>query len=858
MAGDTSTHDLLTPETVRPFLVGCGYQPQLLLSHYEFGTARDVDLVAFAHQPVDMRSVCLAAISAQGDVKETVVSYRQLGAPVVFVCHDRQLQWWRQGIKTPRHLITVEASDLPGFFQQHQQDFSPEVIYRAKTWGRFEPEQLSFVDAGLMPLVEEEMGQALSGLVERVVRNLVVSLHPARMTVQLGQWLFRTVFWLLAAKILRDKQVPSFESLDLTDIDDVLARIANHYGSSLSRHGLEDTQRQALVAASHTLARFSHLGHVTTESLAYVYENTLISKEMRAQLGIYSTPSYLVDYMIWRLAPWIEAIPEEDRHIFEPACGHPAFLVSAMRLLRVLRGTTVPTRATRAYLRQRLHGIEIDPFALEIARLALTLADVPHPDGWDLRPADMFVGHTLEQIASRSMVLLANPPFENFKRAERDRYAQQDTPPTYMNKAAEMLHRTLSHLRPGAVFGVVVPQGLLHSKHAADLRAFILRNFAIDEICLFPDKVFAFSDMESAIVLGRRVHEAALGGHRVHYRQVREPDMRRFRAAYVATSDRPVPQRRFADDPVSVMRLPELEDVWEWCQSLPRFEHFAKIGQGLMYKSQNNLPVNAQTVSSNPFPGAVHGFARLTPDLHTDGQPPEVWMSIDPAVIRRPMTGTTIGVPQVLLNYAPVSRSPWRLKAIMDRAGHAVTSRFLTIRPLSESTPLEFFWALCNSPFANAFTYTHSEKRDILAGTVRAMPVPHTTHAGIQRVVEAARAYLVAIAPLARETWIPALDEDASRELLKRVDAEILRLYDLPPRLERQMLDLFSGWQRPGVPFDFKRYFPEDFAPCLPLHMYLSEPYRHSTAGALRARYEPVTEPAILAALERAVEDFEE
>ena len=34
-----------------------------------------------------------------------------------------------------------------------------------------------------------------------------------------------------------------------------------------------------------------------------------------------------------------------------------------------------------------------------------------------------------------------------------------------------------------------------------------------------------------------------------------------------------------------------------------------------------------------------------------------------------------------------------------------------------------------------------------------------------------------------------------------QIDAEVLRLYDLPPRLERQILDLFAGWERQGVPF---------------------------------------------------------
>jgi len=93
---------------------------------------------------------------------------------------------------------------------------------------------------------------------------------------------------------------------------------------------------------------------------------------------------------------------------------------------------------------------------------------------------------------------------------------------------------------------------------------------------------------------------------------------------------------------------------------------------------------------------------------------------------------------------------------------------------------------------------------------------------------------------------------------LQHVDAEILRLYDLPPRLERQLLDLFSGFRRRGVPFNFSRYFPEDFKPYFPLHVYLSEEYQRSTAGALRKRYKPVTDPVILAALDHAVKAFEE
>jgi len=851
--GTAITSDLLTPESLKPFLTDCGYQSTLLVDDYQYETVH-VPLAAFAHQPTDIRSACVAVVNAAGDPASTVMQYRNLGAPVLFVCYEGQIQWWRQGIENPQYLETLAASELPRFFQEHQRSLAPHSIYRAKTRGRFENGyQLDFVDFGLMPLVEREIGQRLSTLVERVIIDMRNDLKPQEMTTNLSRWLFQSVFWLLAAKILRDKYVPTFRSLDLVDIDEVFSRIATHYGTAPYQHIQGQQERQALSAAAHTFAQFSHLGHVTTESLAYVYENTLISKEMRSQLGIHSTPSYLVDYIVWRLAPWIDEIPLADRHIFEPACGHAAFLVAAMRLLKDLH----PSAASGQYLRQRLHGIDVEDFALEIARLSLTLADIPNPDGWDVRQADMFVSEASERLANRAMVLLANPPFEKFRQSDKDRYARLSDTPTYVNKTAELLYRVLPHLRPGAVFGVVIPQGLLQSKNASTLRAFIAREFEIAEICLFPDKIFTFSDMESAILLGRRIPQPAKAMGRVRYQRVREPDAERFKQSYTATIERLVPQTHFIASANTSLYIPELEEVWEWCRHLPQLAQFAEIGKGLEYKGKG-LPADAQTPSRFPFPGAVRGFARVTPDLQIDSQPPEYWMSIDPTVIRRPGTGTTTGVPQILLNYAPVSRSPWRLKAIVDREGHAVTSRFLTLRPRTKSYPLEFFWGLCNSPFANAYVYAHTGKRDVLVGMMRTMPVPHLAASAVQRVVEAVHAYFEAVAPSVSRGVTFAFDLHAACTLLQHVDAEILRLYDLPPRLERQLLDLFSGYERLGVPFDFRRYFPEDFAPCFPLYVYLSEEYQRSTAGALRKRYKPVTDPAILAALEHAVEAFKE
>ena len=51
---------------------------------------------------------------------------------------------------------------------------------------------------------------------------------------------------------------------------------------------------------------------------------------------------------------------------------------------------------------------------MELARLSLTLSDIPNPDGWDLRVEDMFIGDRLAEQSRGKTILLANPPFENF------------------------------------------------------------------------------------------------------------------------------------------------------------------------------------------------------------------------------------------------------------------------------------------------------------------------------------------------------------------------------------------------------------------------------------------------------------
>ena len=212
--------------------MGCGYHHDLLIGDLQFNGALRVPLTAFANYPTDSRSACIAVLTGSEQNHDLVRSCKALGAPIVFVCSGEALEWWKQGADSAALLERIPAIQIERFFHDHRFKFAPESVYRAKNWGRFRQEyQLSFVDFGLMPLVEEQVGQALGRLIENNVGELKQALGWSRISDQQGHWLLSSIFWLISAKILRDKGVPNFKTVDLSDVRDVFTRLGRHYGT---------------------------------------------------------------------------------------------------------------------------------------------------------------------------------------------------------------------------------------------------------------------------------------------------------------------------------------------------------------------------------------------------------------------------------------------------------------------------------------------------------------------------------------------------------------------------------------------------------------------------------------------------
>jgi len=841
-------------------LRGCGYGDAQLAIPFTFDNVT-VPIAAFAGKPWDSWSACIAVVDSNGDSEASAAKVRPLGAPTAFVCHQGALDWWKQGPSGPIDKRPISWGKLARVFEEHKTELHPDRIYGAKLRKPdAKASQLWFFDAGLMPAVERDRGQTMARLVEDVIDGLRDSLGPRLNSRPAQEDVYRTVFWLLAAKVLHDKRVRNFIRIDLKNVDEVFDRIGKHHGETDRFPPFGKSGRLAINAAADRIATCASLADVSSESLAYVYENTLIDKaaggkrgtrnayDIRKELGIHSTPSVLINHMLSQLWPLIEQIPEKDRHVFEPACGHAPFLTAAMRWLRDW-GKGGSSDNTHDYLRTHLHGVEADPFAKELARLSLTVGDEPHGNSWDIKQADMFNPGVLQTEAKRAGVLLANPPYEPFSPDHKACYRHLGETVSAKTKVVEVLNRTIRFLPSKAVFGVVVPQGVLHSDEAKSIRKTLVSDFEIAEISLFADNLFEKADAETAIVLGHR-KKPMRGSVSLRYRRVRENGMELFKERLTFTWERVVPQERFSGAIGLDLRVPELEEVWKYLDRNAKLAAVASVGQGLIHHGKE-LPKGQWTVEPYRRGRGAAGFAEVPSDLCVFGIPKRVSINLDKTVIRRPVSGTTVGVPQVLVNYAPVSRQPWKLKAVLDLAGHAVTSRFLTVRPKENAAHLEYYWGLLNSPVANAFVHCHSMKRDILAGLLREFPVPTPAQSSIDRVVSAANAYL-AETRLSDRFALDERDEKTIRQALLRLDAEVLRLYDLPPRLERELLDFFRGAERKGVGCTFGDYFPADFRPCIPLHEYISEGYQRSTAGELAKGFQPVRSEAALAALDLA------
>jgi type I restriction-modification system DNA methylase subunit len=852
--------DTRTGQLIRRCLRVCRYHDDLIEENYTLGSDRNVPFVAFAHRPHDARSACVAFLPESRTPHAEIAGLRELGVPFAFFVGVDSWEMWSLRSDGPQHKRSVPANQVDKFFDDNKLDFAPGSVFRAKTWARAEgARQLDFVDTGLLPIVESEAGDRLRQLFEDMVTSTMdaLDMKPTDLTEADAHWLMKANFWLLAGKLLRDKQVPKFVRLDLHDVQDVFDRVAEHYDA---KRVSADGRLTALREAAAVAADFSSLRSISTETLGALYEEALLSERTRKLWSVHRTPTYLVDFMLAKLSRWMdEDIGFQNCRVYEPGCGHAPFLVGAVRLLSDLLPDKIASDRTarRQFLRSHIGGCDRDAFSLEIARLSLTLADIPNPNGWKLDPVeDMFAGDYLAEKIATNSVIISNPPFENVAISNKER-AAGDLRFARSGQAGELLRRIVNHASANTLFGIVVPQTLLDGASFRELRRNLLSKVEIQEVVTFPDNVFKFAKPETVILIGKKLGDNQAGVGKFKFRRIQKVDMNAFRNENHVPSGAWFLQSVALAHPQYRLLLPPLAEVWAAADRLPRLDEVVHVTIGFYFfaETDRDYPKGEIQVSSKELPDFHQEFrlAEGTPDTHL--LPILEWLNQKQEIIRRECGGTKRDEPRVVMNHVRTGGGAWRHKAFIDPIGRPATDAFLLLSPQKENWSLEVLWAIVNGPFASAFTFTNSATKQIGVRLLQRMQVPALGAApsnlisAVQVYITTAREYTakygngdVASKKPEKSKKAQVVSEgpelpleglkterhgaaSVARERLRalhwRVDAEVLKLYALPAELERELLDFFDGVPRVGVPFAQKCYIPSAFREVMRLDEFL-------------------------------------
>jgi len=796
---------------LRAEIAGAGYGQAAIVENYVFSDVfserpadRRVELAAFTQTPPSYRNAALGVIQhAEGDAAGVVADHRALGAPLLFLVSGHTVSVWQVRSSEPARLIVrADQTELPALFAQYRDEWNPTAIHRAKSIGAIDRQyQLDFVDAGLLPLIEGQVHAKLDQLIERTLAE-TTELHRRESKTPLNyRALFRATFRLLAAKVLRDRGHSLASSWDDDDIESVLERIAAYYRLPRLPEERAFTKRLFAVAWDR-LRQGINFRNISSDDLAFVYENTLITPDTRKHFGTHSTPRQVAEYVVGHLELW--RTEPDCIDIYEPFAGAGVFLVAALRHIRDLLPSDWDDKERHAFLVKRIVG------------------DYPNANGWKVSERDLFQDRTLTSRAKGGRIVLCNPPFESFDEGERDRYPEAAA--LSLNKAAATLTSVLD-ANPAAL-GFVLPRAFLDAKQFQREREYVERRFANIELVALPEGIFKHSHIESCLLIGR---------------ESREPEHRRtqLRSVYVRQQDResflrfgrvsePRSLVRPYDEEPGALWIPQFRELWQFLRDNPPLGSVADLHRGLEWHDSQSEAYSRSRQAG--YRKGLHGADAV----HTFVLDGPVWLDARPESLRR---GAEVSwsAPKVVVNAVRLSRGAWRLAAAVDTDGLVLSQQLFGCWSKPESTiELLTLAAILNGPVANAFIADRDPAKGIRVSTMRAIPLPRDIPAGLTALVAE---YTAVVTSSTFELGRPS--DDAAARLLDRIDALVLRAYDLPPKVERRLLEHFRGHRRPTV-HPWQHWLPEGMDLAVPLHEYVSGIYAKATSNWVLDVFKPL------------------
>ncbi|MFV9506896.1 MAG: hypothetical protein AB4911_20280 [Oscillochloridaceae bacterium umkhey_bin13] len=830
----------------REGLLQLGYRDDLLRRGYPFADVlvessptRTIDLAAFAQEPPSYRSACFGVAILEQYNPETLQQYRALGAPQILVLspeHGTVRRWRMTATGAPTFIEEIAPEHLSTAFYANRNEWNPDAVLRAKSIGFARgPVQLDFFDTGLLPTLEGTTHKKLDQLLRDVLATCKAVYAEHHDSEPDYQSLFRLIFRFIASKMLADRGYPGDDWLH-PDPQRVIAAVDAFYFRQAPDEGVLQDPLVQRVAWDKIRTAFL-FQNLSVEALAYVYENTLVSERNREVFDTHATPPQLAEYIVQQLP--FDELPQDERRVFEPFTGHAPFLIAALGRLRTLLSATMNTDQRHDYFVGMLRGMELDAFAREVARYSLILADYPNPDGWDIRQADVFSSPYTDTYLQQARIVLCNPPFSDVP----TRGKQTRLPAGAAKRAVEALNRVMRY--PPTQLGFVLPKAFVSGQEYRNARKQLAAWYQEIGIVALPDTVFQYSDVETVLLTA---HGARTRSPRHRIATVNKQDYDRFLQTGIPTWQEELPADLIDAAGYPVFWRTPLWRVWEDLARLPRLGDVAEVHRGIEYR----IPMSshkAELVSSEPRLGFAAGLVSAKDNFEPFSTGKFAFLNTDPSVMLYEAYKLPWDRPKVIANAARLSRGPWRIAAVIDHQGLVCYQRFHGVWAKA-NTSLEEIASVLNSPLSNAFLYTHPAAggRDNQIRAIEDIPFPDFTTAQTQTLVTLVNQYR-----LYRSQWLRNADQaeelgESCRQVLAQIDAEVLAAYELPARLEKQLLDTFAGHQRPG-PVRFTGYYPANFRPAIPWRIFISQGFQNAGARSTISRLPVLNDPVISTAV---------
>ena len=799
---------------VKRKLQSLGYEGELLQENYAFRdffasgatslTVPRVPIAAFAQSPPSYRSACFGVTLPDENGPDAIKIYRALGAPQVLALYPNTgciRRWKISATRDPELLEEFSYSEIDTTFERRRVEWEPQRILDARTLSfSANAAQLDFFDEGLLPALESALHPQLTEDIERIMqccRTVYAQEYDNADFENDPAPVFRLVFRLIAAKVLIDRDYrPEWINLDAPS---VISAVDDFYFS-------EETPEPALQniavqsAAWLQVQRRLPLQNLSVETLAYLYENAFVSQELRRDQSIYATPPLVADYLLRQLP--IEKLSIMERRIFEPFTGHAPFLTAALRRLRELLPKDISPQERHDYFVAMLSGIENEPFAREIARYALILADYPNPDGWRISGQDAFTGNDFDKLIQESNIVLCNPPFGRFNPEQREAISLSQRLKTNgakyeatYTKEVESLRRVVA-IRP-AMLGFVLPRSFLDNKAFLKLRLDIAAHYSSISITALPDKAFNKASEEVVLLAA---HNIALPNEPYSYAVVTSKGYEAFLRTTKPSWKNDYGVLNRTNNDVELWRTP-LQSVWDSLGNHHSLGKFAEIHRGIEYKSGLLSGCISNEQQEDFVPGVQTVRDYLEPYTIRDYQ----YLCNKPEVMRDTAYLLAWDTPKILVGRARSSRGYWNISGAVEDMGLRASQQYCGVWPMGE-TQIELLAAIISGPVANAFLYNHRAGRDNQIRLIEQIPVPSFTDEQTEFIVWAVQEYSAQ-----RGQWLASEDLDEHfeakcLELLYWIDAAVLEAYALPADLERELLGAFEGAERRPLPFHFPGY----------------------------------------------------